>query len=110
MKTVTNNYSVHNPKPKPVKTSYPTTQVDENGVPQIVFVELSDDEITSIPCESFSLRALLNAGVDPKNFKTDTSCFTKSSALAAADSISSIVDGLFDEQISTDPIENNPEN
>ena len=102
MKTPVNNVTVHNFKPLPVETEYPVTITDENGGRRIVHQVISDSTINTVMADDYSLRSLINAGVDPSKMSVKTSQYSKQ------DEIFDVLQGLSN--VEMPEVQNNPEN
>lgn len=67
MRNPTNNFKVFKPKLVRSKTSYPIKVVDDDGNVSVAYQFVDDSDICNLSFDDFSLRSLLNAGIDPSN-------------------------------------------
>lgn len=93
MKNPLNSVPIYIPKVELVDTSYPVPVVNEFGAEEITHVTMSDSEISNIPCSDFSLRSLINAGVDPSRIgKINTSSYNRIDEVSKASDVLSSVE------------------
>lgn len=103
MKNPINSMPVYIPVVETLDTVYPVPVVNEFGMEEVTYAVLSDSEISNIPCSDFSLRSLINAGVDPSRIgKVNTSSYNR------IDDVTSAVNRLS--SIELPEIENQTEN
>ena len=72
MRTTINSVPIRVFKPEYVPTSYPVSQVDDNGNEILVHRVIPDSDINTVSYDDLSLRSLVNAGVDPAKMHVDT--------------------------------------